>query len=385
MIQEKDIIELIEKKQEGPYWDFKRQWYEKEKRGNMLHDIISMANNTCNRDAYIIIGVDEENDYALVDVSDDINRKNTQNLVDFLRSKKFAGEIRPLVFVETLKINNSQIDVIVVPNNNNTPYYLIERFNQVRAYHIYSRVQDTNTPTDKSADILNIEYLWRKRFGLESPPLERITTYLKNPEQWVDSPSLNSIKYYKHFPEFTVSYCFNPDEERTAQEYYHLYQTDPTPIWTDIKLKYHQTVLVEFTGLVLDGGRYFTPCPEKNGISLNEYGSWDIVYCYFVKDSLRYVLHEFYYENSNMEEKWANRSLIRAILIFETEYEHQAFRIFVSANWQRYSTIPDEQLDLPYIPNSNKRKRDIYYKEARDVQILRKMLCDFRLFNKDGK
>ena len=85
------IIELIELKQEGGYWDFKRQWHES--KGDLLHDIICMANNLEDNDAYIIIGIDEENNCEIKDVVDDPNRKNTQMLVDFLKDKKFAGEI----------------------------------------------------------------------------------------------------------------------------------------------------------------------------------------------------------------------------------------------------------------------------------------------------
>ena len=64
-----------------------KKWYDKEKDGDMLIDIICMANNMVNRDAYIIIGIDEENGYELCNVADDTNRKNTQNLTDFLRGK----------------------------------------------------------------------------------------------------------------------------------------------------------------------------------------------------------------------------------------------------------------------------------------------------------
>ena len=73
----KEILELISLKQEGGYWDFKREWYHQDKKDDLLHDIICMANNQENRDAYIIIGVDEENNYSVRDVSNDENRKNT--------------------------------------------------------------------------------------------------------------------------------------------------------------------------------------------------------------------------------------------------------------------------------------------------------------------
>lgn len=59
------IQQLISLKQEGQYWDFKKEWYPKDKKMNLLHDIICMANNLANQDAYIIIGIDEENDSSV--------------------------------------------------------------------------------------------------------------------------------------------------------------------------------------------------------------------------------------------------------------------------------------------------------------------------------
>lgn len=55
-----EIEELIMMHQEGSYWDFKREWYDDSKDGDLLIDIICMANNLVDRDAYIIIGVNEE-------------------------------------------------------------------------------------------------------------------------------------------------------------------------------------------------------------------------------------------------------------------------------------------------------------------------------------
>lgn len=89
---EDEISYLIELHQEGEYWDFKRQWYDSSKSADLLHDIICMANNLANHDAYIIIGVDDAN-FSLYDVVADQNRRNTQKIVDFLKDKKFAGDI----------------------------------------------------------------------------------------------------------------------------------------------------------------------------------------------------------------------------------------------------------------------------------------------------
>ena len=113
---ESEIINLIELHQEGEYWDFKRQWYDSSKVVDLLHDIICMANNLANHDAYIIIGVDDE-DFSLYDVAADHNRRNTQKIVDFLKDKKFAGDIRPIVTVKQAFIKSFTLDVIIIHNS----------------------------------------------------------------------------------------------------------------------------------------------------------------------------------------------------------------------------------------------------------------------------
>ena len=174
-----EIGRLIDLHQEGSYWDLKKEWYGKDKDSDQLIDIICMANNLANRDAYIIIGIDEEQDYSVSDVSNDPNRRNTQMLTDFLRSKKFAGDYRPVVTVEPLHLSGGWIDVIVVRNSTNTPFFLKERYKSVNPNNIYVRLQDSNTPCDGSADFHHVEYLWKKRFGMLLTPIEKVKLYLK--------------------------------------------------------------------------------------------------------------------------------------------------------------------------------------------------------------
>ena len=59
------VCKKISYKQEGSNWDFKKQWYEKTDKSDLLHDILCMVNLTEHVDGYIIIGVDEENDYSI--------------------------------------------------------------------------------------------------------------------------------------------------------------------------------------------------------------------------------------------------------------------------------------------------------------------------------
>ncbi|MEQ3357073.1 RNA-binding domain-containing protein [Dorea longicatena] len=129
--QKEKIYNLISQKQEGAYWDFKREWYSKEKQADLLHDIICMANNMECRDAYIIIGIDEEKECSIQDVKNDSNRRNTQKMVDFLRDKKFAGGVRPRVVVEPLQVEDGEIDIIIIKNDYYTPYFLEENYKGV--------------------------------------------------------------------------------------------------------------------------------------------------------------------------------------------------------------------------------------------------------------
>lgn len=154
-----EIQDLISLKQEGAYWDFKREWYSQNKKDDLLHDIICMSNNLSNRDAYIIIGVDEENDYSFSSIEFDQNRKNTQQLVDFIRDKRFAGGVRPIVSVENICFGENEIDVIVIHNSDATPFFLTEKYQSVMSNNIYTRVMDSNTPKNKSADLSHIEML----------------------------------------------------------------------------------------------------------------------------------------------------------------------------------------------------------------------------------
>lgn len=376
MIDVNAIYDLINLKQEGPNWDFKRQWYEPGHEGELLHDIICMANNIENRDAYIVIGVNEQDDYSVCDIINDPGRKKTQNIVDFLRGKSFAADTRPVVTVESVRVGDSTVDVIVIHNSNKTPFYLTEKYRQVHPYNIYSRIQDTNTPVDKSADLSVVEYLWKKRFGLILSPLERIRVLLQDKAGWDDCPGVEELKYYRNAPEYTIGYAFEDPEHRDGYEFYILSQTDNQPHWTVIQIKYHQTILKEVSALILDGGRHFSPSPLLDGVSFDSYSSWDISYSYFVKDSFEYLLHEFYYDKDNSEARWSDQRLMENILLFETEDEHQYFNWYLEQYWNSKHITYD--VKDPYVENIPGYNMDVFKEQIKNAQIMQKMLVDFR-------
>ncbi len=374
MISIKEITHLVELKQEGEYWDFKKEWYKN--KPDLLHDIICMANNLSNHDGLIVIGIDEETDYSICDVTNDPNRRKTQDIVAFLREKKFAGGIRPTVYVQPLSFGKSEIDVIVIKSDRNTPYYLTEQYQGVFANNIYARIMDTNTPKNSSADINIVEKLWKKRFGIDAAAFDRALLFLQNPCDWVDSD--DGKKFYKYAPEFTIE-DISAEEHRNGYEFYLFNQYDSYPRWYDINIYYHQTLLYSLGGVALDGGRCFTSTPRTDGISLykESYHNWDISYKYFVKNSIEYIVHLFYITDDMDEERIARQRFFECVLVFESEFERMKFNDFVITNYEKYNV--DAFSDrLPHFPDLEGYNMDAFKKDYLQSQLLQQMLKEFR-------
>ena len=375
----KEIEDLINLHQEGEYWDFKREWYKDNYEGDMLHDIICMANNLADRDAYIIIGIDDNNNFEPYSF-DRSKRRNTQQLVDFLRDKKFAGSVRPDISVDRVEIQNNEIDIITIHNSINTPFYLEKSYHEVRAYYIYTRVRDTNTPKDRSADIDIVENLWKKRFGLFKSSVERFSIYLKQKSDWENCSYYESAKYYKYSPEFTIEYVAEDPNIYSGYEYYLLTQIDITPHWYIIRLKYNQTVIYELQGLALDGGRLFTSVPDRDGFSISEGGGWEVSYSYYVKNSLGYIIHEFYLSD-NWEAKIACNSFMELVLLFDSEEERLNFIPYVKKHWNSKKSFKyNKAIHYPKAGYSD----DAFKAEVENAIFMNSLLLQFRRENKSN-
>lgn len=366
-----EILNLIELKQEGEYWDFKREWHKS--KTDLLHDIICMANNITGHDGYIIIGVDESDNYSLADVSNNDNRYNTQKIVDFLSTKKFAGHIRPKVYVETFSIEDTCIDVLVVVSDENVPYYLAERYDGVHQNNIYIRVGDTNTPINRTADLNDIEKLWKRRFGIDLPSFERFKKYLRNKEDWEELENGEGL-YYKYDPNFRI--IETPDDSRTAYEYYMFSQYDSRPHWYITNLYYNQTPLKEVLCNLLDGGRHFTPVPDLRMIKIKD-GS-DFFYRSFVKGSLKYLLENLLFDNNSSDAQYSRMMLMSCILVFDNENERIDFEHYVFENYDKYD-VEEYKSDIPYIENIEGYNCDIFRYDYKNALLLRDMLNEFRI------
>lgn len=379
-IQKEEILELISLKQEGSYWDFKKEWYEDGKQPDLLHDIICMANNMENRDAYIIIGIDEEKEYCVNDMSSAENRKNTQMLVNFLRDKKFAGGIRPRVMVDTMQLEAGVIDIIVIKNGYSTPYVLEEPYKGVYANNIYTRVMDSNTPKNKTAEISHIEYLWKKRFRLLTIPLEQVFYYLLKKEDWLDVPDDSSMtrQYYKYMPEYVIEHCSRDDCK--GYEYYLFNQMDSRPHWYNIYVKYHQTILFSTSGVGLDGGRYFTNVPCTDFLFDDFRIEGNVAFKYYVKSSKEMILHDFFCDYDSHEAMYARDRFEECILIFSSDTEKASFKEYAVSKWAERQNYM-EDVRLPHMELPQGYCEDAFKEDYKNAIVLKKMLDEYRTYS----
>jgi hypothetical protein len=344
------ILDLIDLRSEGTYWDYKKNW--PANKAALLHDIICMANNIESRDAYLIIGVDEENDFELVDITEDKERKNANELVTFLRDEPFQGGMRPSVSVRTMAIVGKSIDVIVINNTRHTPYVLTSDFpdgsKTLRANNVYTRVGDTNTPIDKTADLDKIEYLWKKRFAINETAMERLEQYLDNPSDW-EYDDKKAVFFHKTFPEFTIqianTYYDDRDNYDERSEFYcKLFPNASGYHWEDFEIKYHQTALYTWVAVYLGGSNYLIALPEHNLITRNNIsagnGNWFRLYYYRMDNIVGKVNSIFVTHYSGHRCSHSNGPLTDSVLIFPDGEEHKLFCEYIVDN-KKNGNFPD--------------------------------------------
>jgi len=264
------IISLINSKREGFYWDFKREPHSN--KASLLHDIICLANSITHHNRYLIIGIeDPNNDCQILGLQKNQNNRKTQaEFIDFLRTKKFSNSLRPEIELKTIKIEQKEIDVLIIYHKPFKPYSIMEDYKDqdkiVRANYIYTRIQDTNTPINKSADFNYVELMWKERFGLTIPPAERFKLILLEYKNWHLDLGNKNYGYFKPNPEFKIEFS----EPKDGHEPYELNFINPNFHYGDIKLMYHSTIMHESQYIWLDGMRFFTAVPSDGSIELKE-------------------------------------------------------------------------------------------------------------------
>lgn len=282
------VAELIGRGGEGTYWDFKLE-HHKEK-WKLVHDVLCLANAEHDGPRFLVFGV-RDGDYSVHSVEQDIGRRTQADLATLFRdnARKFFQSRFPTFYLREVEIHGAPIDVLVIEDEPKRPYYLVERIERLPAHHIYTRVCDTNTAVNATAQPHEIERMWRERFGLDQSALERAKRYLAEPERWSIGEE-DGFVYCHHrvFPEFTlraagaesgVDYSgseWTRGEVRTDNNYTGSYE-----------LRYHGTLLRRVHYVSFDDHKKNMVAPDWEAIGKGR------IYFYGA-DSLQYAVQRFW-------------------------------------------------------------------------------------------
>ena len=287
------ILSLIDRRTEGPHWDFKHQHH-----GNnaeLIHDVLCLANVDHAGPRYLVFGVDDQS-FTLHSVANRPNRRSQADIVGLFRdnASKFFQSRTPTFYLTELQHGGKLFDVLAIEDKPHKPYYLVEDYHskeiKVRAHHTYTRIGDTNTPLPGTAPPHEIERMWRERFGLDKPPLERAKRYLLEPDAWLpvsEDEFMENTFYHRNFPEFTLraaeaSEVVARNEEWTRGEI----RTDNNAAGY-YKLYYHQTLLNRSRYVIFDDRKKSMVAPEWESRGTGRF--------YFYRaDSIAYALQWFW-------------------------------------------------------------------------------------------
>lgn len=293
MTKQNDLVEivsdLINRKIEGTYWDFKREHHKS--KSDLIHDVLCLANAEHTGDRYLIFGVDDK-EFSLLPINEDTGRRSQADLAGLFRdnAKKFFQSRFPEFYLKEIELDETLLDVLIIEDTPHKPYYLVEIYEKIRAHHIYTRISDTNTPVNDAAQPHEIERMWRERFGLDMPPLKRAKQYLREPDAWTlldEGDGSNANFYHTGFPEFTLKVTQADDDLDSHQEWTRGEIRKDNNYAGYYDLHYRQTRLASIHYVSFDDHKKSMVAPDWEPRGTGRF--------YFYKaDSIDYAVQEFY-------------------------------------------------------------------------------------------
>ena len=256
---------------ESDWLDFKLEWHDN--MANLILDILCMANSDADNDRYLVIGVDNKNHSHMV--TPETNRKTLEQLNDLLGKANFNRV--PTINLQTITINDAEIDILTIKKTRYRPYFLIKDYmggkTTVRAGVVYTRNGAVNTAKDHCASENQIADMWRERFGLNLNPLDRFKIYIQDTDNWeqVSNPLLEDwvSYYYAPFPEFTVEFKKKNFADYASDSFGNLMHADT--FWGNTigssaesiyVVKYLNTILADGKYTIMDNHRHYLINPD---------------------------------------------------------------------------------------------------------------------------
>lgn len=402
---------FIDQKKETEYWDFKQKWSGREKLlqkerekyadeldspetskeekerlekkiesevkkeaneefQELIKDIICFSNVAHYRDCYLIFGVTD--DFEIVGIEES-NRLEQSRIEDVFSSMSFANSVRPEIDIDSIVLDEKEIQVLTIYNTELTPIYLEEPYGKMMQGCIYSRHGDKNTPNNGNSTPAEIEKLWRKRFKLLKPSLEFVFENLNNQDEWKETDG----NFYNSFrPAYNIQ--IEDDDDRRGPEFYHFSVSNPKYSYENLYINYNNTKLDSYLLTWLDSARLRIPVPEWGFVREIYPKSIQSKYRYYLEDSNRYKLFQFLYDSTNPDERDAMQRLTEVIVFYRSDNERKAYEYWINIDPNRIKESVEQNKEEFYVDSDNPREVEIDLHQLALGQTLNQYLKEFR-------
>lgn len=330
-----DATHIINSKIEENEWlDYKQEWHQN--KIELVRDILSFANTVHSRDCYLIFGVVDKT-IEVIGTRGDSNKKNTQQVADLLAHQQLSGD-PPKIKVETFEINGKEVDVLTVFNYLNVPLFLYSKRSyqgkEIQPGQVFTRVSDTNTPTNETASDSVLEMLFKKRFRLDQTIYERYRYVMEQLDDWTYVDEESKL-LYNFDPNFYIEIKPLDSEEEASRIHdgdYYGWLVKSGLEWNIrnynvVTAMYGQHKILDFSYLFnFDRGRGLIIAPKLGHLGRNK----DCTYHYLVKDSPDWKFMSLFiaaWNNSMFEEfnssYYSTPPALNNIVIYESENERE--------------------------------------------------------------
>lgn len=286
------IDELISFRKEGLYWDFKQEFYSKDKLTDLLHDVTCLANVIHDGDRYIIFGIN--NRFEVIGI--DKHEYDQQKITTYLRDRPYADQSFPKILFDDLTYGGKLIQILTIKNEPKKPYYFTEEIKAqnktvMRAGAIYSRDNDSNTPKDSCAKSSDIEAMWKERFGLSLKIKDKFKTALKDYDKW----QYNGVSAVYYIEDERMTLEASGDKEIKGDRWWTTKESPLNFSEFDFIMRSHTTIIEKIKTLYCYYENFYFPIPEReclaypNAINGNNAQFYCDIY-YYIKDTIKHSL-----------------------------------------------------------------------------------------------
>lgn len=361
---------FIKKRIENEFWDFKMKHAGKKDNSDLIKDIVCFTNTTHDRDCYLIYGISD--DFKVIGIEDS-SRLQQANIEDILSKMQFAGGIRPEIRLNSIFLEDKEVQVITIKNERRTPIYLEQKWGNMLPGCIYSRHGDRNTPDNKNSTQAEIEALWKKRFNLLKTSLDFVFENLNREDEWIE---LEGNYYNTHNPAYNIRVA--DDNENRGALFYHFAMINEKYSYEELSINFNEIKLASYLLTWLDSGRLRIPVPEWGRIQSLHKEPDHRCYCFFNEESNRFKLLEFLYDPTNEEQNFAMDYLKQVILFFRSSNERKCFDHWISPLSYQIKEQLEKNKEHYRIKSDNPREIDINIHQLALGETLNCFLEQFR-------